>query len=206
MIALVILLTSSLAIYGKYQTRWLHYLFKPLATLSIMFLAFKLYSQIPSNYGLFILIGLALSLAGDVFLMLPKERFIWGLMSFLLAHVAYIIAFSQGGLGLNIGVLLALIALGIIVLSQLYPWVESKLKIPVIIYVTIILLMAYAATGRYLSLKSAASSLAMLGAYAFVLSDSLLAFNRFRKKFGLADVLVLASYYLAQWLIALSIH
>ncbi len=39
-------------------------------------------------------IGLAFSLAGDVFLMLPKERFIPGLISFLLAHIAYIIGLN----------------------------------------------------------------------------------------------------------------
>jgi uncharacterized membrane protein YhhN len=39
-------------------------------------------------------LGLIFSLAGDVFLMLPKEQFIAGLVSFLLAHVAYIIGLA----------------------------------------------------------------------------------------------------------------
>ncbi|NIW49240.1 MAG: lysoplasmalogenase, partial [Gammaproteobacteria bacterium] len=40
---------------------------------------------------IYFLIGLALSLAGDIFLMLPDEKFIAGLVSFLLAHLAYIL-------------------------------------------------------------------------------------------------------------------
>ena len=38
-------------------------------------------------------IAVLLSLAGDVFLMLPSDRFVAGLASFLLAHVAYIAGF-----------------------------------------------------------------------------------------------------------------
>ena len=45
--------------------------------------------------------GLVFSLAGDIFLMLPKERFIAGLISFLLAHIAYIIGLNTTPIPMN---------------------------------------------------------------------------------------------------------
>ena len=44
-----------------------------------------------------VVVGLVCSLAGDVFLMLPEERFVEGLVSFLLAHIAYVVAFFVAG-------------------------------------------------------------------------------------------------------------
>ena len=43
-----------------------------------------------------VLVGLVLSLAGDVALLWPKEGFLPGLVAFLLAHLAYIVAFTRG--------------------------------------------------------------------------------------------------------------
>lgn len=43
-----------------------------------------------------ILLGLCLSLAGDVLLMLPSDRFIQGLAAFLVAHLCYNVGFAQG--------------------------------------------------------------------------------------------------------------
>ena len=54
--------------------------------------------------------GLIFSLAGDIFLMLPKERFVAGLVAFLLAHLAYIIGLNTHPLPVNIASLLVLIA------------------------------------------------------------------------------------------------
>src|SRR5213080_3500470 len=47
-----------------------------------------------TRYDTAILIGLVFSLAGDVFLMLPRARFVAGLTSFLAAHIAYLFAFA----------------------------------------------------------------------------------------------------------------
>ena len=49
-----------------------------------------------SRYAGFILAGLVFSLAGDVFLMLPSDQFMAGLVSFLIAHLFYIAAFTAG--------------------------------------------------------------------------------------------------------------
>jgi uncharacterized membrane protein YhhN len=60
--------------------------------------------------------GLVFSLAGDVFLMLPKERFVGGLVSFLLAHIAYIIGFNDSIPPLNLVTLVVVILVGLVAL------------------------------------------------------------------------------------------
>src|SRR5512147_2406717 len=74
--------------------RWQVYLFKPLTTTLLFGLAAALPPAHGSAYRLAILVGLVFSLAGDVFLMLPRDRFLAGLASFLAAHLAYIAAFG----------------------------------------------------------------------------------------------------------------
>ena len=59
-------------------------------------------------------VGLVFSLAGDVFLMLPKERFIAGLVSFLLAHIAYIIGLNTTPIPLTVVTLILLVLVGLV--------------------------------------------------------------------------------------------
>ena len=93
-----LILAAFVAIRGAYRgPRWHHYLAKPLATLLIIGIALGRAAETPRGYALAILVGLACSLAGDIFLMLPGDRFIAGLLSFLLAHLAYIAAFATAG-------------------------------------------------------------------------------------------------------------
>jgi uncharacterized membrane protein YhhN len=70
----------------------------------------------------------------------------------------------------------------------------------------VILLMAWQASNRYVSAGVSGSGLALAGACLFALSDSILALNRFRREFKSAQFLILASYFAAQWLIALSVE
>jgi uncharacterized membrane protein YhhN len=70
------------------------YLFKPLTTILILILA--LVHGEPTLYRTIITFGLFFSLLGDIFLMLPDDHFLMGLVSFLLAHLAYIGAFGLG--------------------------------------------------------------------------------------------------------------
>jgi len=65
--------------------------------------------------------------------------------------------------------------------------------------------MAWQAANRWIELRATDTLLAMIGAYLFVASDSVLAVQRFRGRFRSADFWVLALYFPAQWLIALSI-
>ncbi len=75
---------------------WLHYACKPLATVLILWLALGAAAPGSSRYRWLVGAGLAASLAGDVFLMLPGDWFVFGLASFLLAHLCYVVAFAPG--------------------------------------------------------------------------------------------------------------
>ena len=202
----LIFLTAALTIWGEESgRRKLVYLFKPLTTGLIFLLAMILTRGHFSLYTTAILLGLLFSLAGDVFLMLPGDKFLQGLLSFLLAHLFYIFAFSRGhAFGAN-WALLIFLAYGILIFAFLYPGL-GKMKIPVAVYVLVILTMVWQAWVRFDGLQTAQAANALAGALLFVASDSLLAIDRFRKKLPLARLWILGTYFLAQWLIAISVR
>jgi uncharacterized membrane protein YhhN len=75
----------------------------------------------------------------------------------------------------------------------------------VLVYVLVLSLLAWVAINRHLTFADQASLLVMLGGLLFFVSDSALAVNRFRKKFWLAEILILSTYFAAQLCFALSI-
>lgn len=205
----LILAAAVLAIRADYRgPRWQHYLGKPLATALVFFLALSRAPGSTRTYALAILLGLLCSLAGDIFLMLPGDRFIAGLVSFLLAHVAYIVAFvTAPGARFTLQsslTFLPLILYGAVVFGQLGPHLGS-LRLPVFVYLLVIVAMAWCALERWRVAQTVSTRLAALGALLFVLSDSALARNRFIGRFKLAQAIILGTYFMAQWLIALSI-
>lgn len=202
---LVIALSAGLAIYGKYmRQKFVHYAFKPLTMLLILSLAWERTLSSPSSYGYLVVSGLALSLFGDIFLMLPARRIKPGLAAFLAAHILYIIAFSQGIQVRSFGVAVPALILGAIVYAWIFRNIRG-LRLPVLAYVLVISALVWVAINRYLSLAEGKSLLVMVAALLFFLSDSVLAINRFGKKFFLADILVLSTYFAAQLLFGLSI-
>ena len=82
--------------------------------------------------------------------------------------------------------------------------VVMLLMVPVLIYMLVILVMAWRAIEYARQYPSPGPLAAALGALLFVISDSALALNRFARPFRAAQALVLGTYFLAQWLIALS--
>ncbi|QUM74978.1 lysoplasmalogenase [Moritella sp. 24] len=202
---IIISVSGFLHLYGAYQDRkWLFYLFKPVTTLSIVVLCWSLAPTI-DDYVWLILLGLLLSTLGDIFLMLPKDRFIPGLLSFLLAHVVYIIAFSMRiDLTYTWSLILPLSVIAIIYLKMLWPSL-AEMKIPVFVYMSIIVVMAWISGERYFSLSDSASLYAFIGAIIFLFSDATLAFDRFKQQFHSAYAVIIVSYYLAQYFIALSV-
>jgi alkylglycerol monooxygenase len=182
----------------------LHRLFKPL-TMVLAMACVLLRAGGVARVGRFdaLLLGaLAMSLAGDVFLMFPGY-FIPGLVSFLVAHLLYIALFRMGQRWFPSRRTLA-VTLGVGAAMYAYLWVGGlppALRVPVAAYVIVIALMAAQAIGRAKVLRDAAAVGVAIGAGFFMLSDSLLAVNRFVSPLPLAQVWVLSTYYLAQILI-----
>ena len=179
------------------------YVFKPLTTALIILVALQGKNMTAGAYGPLVVAGLVCSLAGDVFLMLPRDRFVAGLVSFLLAHVFYIAAFTLDGVHLSGWALTPLLLYGAWMLRLLWPRL-GRLKAPVVVYMAVILLMALQAASRWLAVGGRSGAAACAGAVLFVASDSALAWNRFMGGFRGAQVVILGTYFAAQLLIALS--
>jgi uncharacterized membrane protein YhhN len=197
--------SAILAILAVYQNwRLIHYLFKPLTIVFIILIALQLKYPISPAYRYAILAGLLLSLAGDVFLMLPKDYFIQGLISFLIAHLFYIVAFTfESGRALSLWGAIPFLIYGCLMLRVLWPHL-GKMRLPVMLYMLVILLMGWSALSRWILTAQPGSLLAAFGALSFIASDSLLALDKFKGRFRSAQFLILTTYFTAQWLIALS--
>lgn len=198
--------SASLHIHAEYHgPRHRVYLFKPLTMIFILLIALQAGKPEALLYKYAIIAGLVCSLAGDVFLMLPSDRFIAGLVSFLIAHLFYMAAFaSETGFGLSLWSLAPLVIYGIVMLRILSPHL-GEMKAPVLVYVMTILVMVWQAWERWNRVGQSRALLAFLGATLFLISDSALAVNRFRGKFKHAPTLILGTYFAAQWLIACSV-
>ena len=204
-----VLLSAGVTIAAHYRhppRPWLVYLFKPLTTILILVVALLPRTFLTEAYAGAIALGLVFSLAGDIFLMLPGNYFLHGLVSFLMGHLWYGYAFFSAALGA--GILWPLVPLAIfggIILRTLWPTLSKSLRVPVILYLIIIVGMTALAANRSMNIPSKATLSAAIGALLFLTSDTLLALDRFRKPFPLSRAAVLATYYAGQYLIAFSI-
>lgn len=182
----------------------LHQLFKPLAMLiAIVFVARKaVLERWSGQFASYFLAALAFSLAGDVLLML-KGLFVPGLVAFLLAHLFYIALLRRGVPWFpSRRALAATLGVGCAMYAFLFAGgLPEALRIPVAAYVVVIALMAAQAIGRATLLRDRHAIAVAIGAGLFMLSDALLAVNRFVTPLPLAQLWVLASYYAAQLLI-----
>jgi uncharacterized membrane protein YhhN len=179
----------------------LNFIFKPLATLCVIAYAW------PRGAGMvlqrrWVLIGLVCSLAGDVALLWPQQGFLPGLVSFLLAHLAYLRAFTvQRRLASWPWAFVAYAAVAGLILWRLWPGVPGALQAPVVAYVVCLASMAAQATVLWHGGVERGRVLALGGAL-FVVSDALLATNKFAGPLPLASLWILSSYWAAQWCIA----
>ena len=181
------------------------YVFKPLTMVLLLLIAVFAAKENASVYGLAIIAGIVFSLVGDVAMMLPRKQIILGMGAFLVAHVAYIISFSSGtSVITNAWLLFPFLVYALIMGWTVIPH-AGKLKLPVGIYEVAIMIMAWRALERMLQTGSTGAALAFAGALLFVISDSLWACNFIIKRCKKAQVLILVTYYLAQWLIVLSV-
>ena len=203
---LLIVLSGLLHITGLYvKSPSLKYIFKPLTTLLIIFLAIQQGGQSCSQYKMLILGGLVFSLVGDVFLMLPRERFIAGLVSFLVAHLFFITAFTLHGGPFWNWFYLAPVVVYFGLLSNILLKHTGKMTLPVVVYSLVILFFAWQAGGRYDFEPSLQTAYGLLGAVLFVFSDSLLAYNKFVKPLRWAPAGIMVLYWGALVFLTLSI-
>ena len=152
-------------------------------------------------------VGILFSLAGDILLMFIDRTFIFGLVSFLLAHSAYIIGLRAELQITSFWSLMLVFILGMSALrvtrrivSAVREKGQTRLIGPVILYSIIITVMLYAAmlTLSNPIWKAGASVLVAVGAFLFYLSDIILAWHRFVAPISNGRLLNIACYHAGQ--------
>jgi len=187
-----------------------HQFAKPFLMLTLI--GYYVFSRQSKPLSVIFLLALFFSWAGDVLLMFQQEEasfFIYGLASFLIAHLCYIFAYRQHRSADSIQALqglqrvrfafpLILAGSGLVVI--LYPHL-GDLKWPVLLYALVITLMALSALFRYGRTSMKSFALVFGGSILFMMSDSLLAVNKFIEPLALADFWIMVTYIGAQYLI-----
>jgi uncharacterized membrane protein YhhN len=150
----------------------------------------------------FLFLGLCASLIGDEVIAFV---FIGGIGAFLVAHVCYLVAmgWEREKPGLQALACLPALLLWVGMFRLLWPRVPTDLKVPVVVYLSVISAMLARATIRaFVTRRGDVASWAMLGgAGLFALSDSLIALSRWVLSVPHPELAILSTYYLAQLLI-----
>jgi uncharacterized membrane protein YhhN len=156
-----------------------------------------------------VMLALFFSWLGDIFLLLEKQNprlFIFGLGSFLAAHLCYIVYFHQiktrNSVKTRLKILPSLAVL-IYVLSLFILLAPNlgNLRLPVAFYTLTLAAMLLASIHAFDFRKHDFARLCVAGTSLFVLSDSLLAINRFYQPFAFAGIFIMLTYAVAQFLI-----
>ncbi len=172
---------------------------KPLPVLSWSLLIIPL----KNKYRKWIFLGFLFSIAGDILLELPYDFFMYGLIAFMLAHLNYIVAFIGRDKSLKIIALAVLIIFAIIISYFILPG-TGEMKIPVLIYLSVILLMVWRAYSQRKHDKYAV--FAFWGAVFFLISDTIIALNKFCCSFNFSQYIIILMYWIGQYGIFISAY
>ncbi|HCM77141.1 MAG TPA: lysoplasmalogenase [Cytophagales bacterium] len=150
------------------------------------------------------------SFLGDVSLMFQGKNelfFIAGLGSFLIAHVCYIAAYHQHkaeGNGLygvqKFRLAMPIVLAGSGLISILYAHLGS-LKVPVVLYAIVLIVMVMQSLFRYGFTNSRSFWMVLGGASLFMISDAMIAINKFLFAFEWSGLAIMSTYIVAQFLI-----
>jgi uncharacterized membrane protein YhhN len=184
------------------RTRRLEYLCKPGTMVALVVAALALDPTDGTQRAWFVA-AFVLSMAGDVFLMLPErplgpvDTFVAGLASFLLGHVAFIAGLWARDVDaprLAVGVVLVaalMLTLGRRIVAGVRAGPDPSLVVPVTAYMVVISAMVASAIGTGVAL-------AVGGSLLFYCSDALIAWNRFIEARRLGPIAIIVTYHAAQ--------
>jgi uncharacterized membrane protein YhhN len=183
--------------------RRLEYVCKPATLLALIVVAVALDPAAGAgDRRVWFVAALAFSLAGDIFLMLPRDAFVAGLAAFLLAHVCYVVGLwtdPPSATALLIAVVVVVLAVAPIATRVLRALAEQReLRSPVAVYMVVISAMVASAI-------ASGNVVAAVGAVLFAGSDSLIAWDRFVRPLAWAGVVIMVTYHVGQILLTLSL-
>jgi uncharacterized membrane protein YhhN len=179
-----------------------------LKPLPVALLALAVWQAAPPGafYGPVLVAGLLFGMVGDICLVFPAG-FVMGLASFLVGHLFYVVAFSSGGSwgAQTLLLLVPIVLVAALMLRFLWPHL-GRMRGAVMVYVLVIAVMVWRAAVRAVAPATppASGALALAGAGLFMVSDAVLATDRFARPFSAANAVVMVTYYAGQALIAAS--
>ena len=187
----------------------IHYFTKPAIVLSLIIFFISQNKHLDAPTKRFTFLALLFSVIGDVLLMFVDKSphfFTFGLVAFLLAHIMYIIVFlKKRNKALKpFGIIILLLIYG----SLLFYTISSGLGemfVPVFVYMLVILTMATTAYWRKGEVNLSSFNWVFFGAIFFMLSDSLLAVNKFHTPLAYSEISIILTYAIAQYFIVLGL-
>ena len=187
----------------------MHYIAKPLLVLSLLLFFWIRSKALTKDLRVLIILALIFSMFGDILLMFTNYDgafFISGLFSFLIAHIMYIIAFNKQRGKLKVISLFSFVMLsyGVGLFITINKQLDSLL-IPVVIYMVAILFMVISAYLRKGAVNYFSFTLVLLGALFFLVSDSLIALNKFYKPITYPTISIMITYAIAQYCIIIGL-
>jgi uncharacterized membrane protein YhhN len=187
----------------------LHFITKPAIVVSLIVFIRMESESLSKPVRNLTLMALVFSLLGDVFLMFTQHSpsyFMFGLIAFLLAHLMYILVFyKQRNPSIKPFWIMGVLDIYAIGLFLFLKDNLGEMRIPVLIYILVILVMATSAFLRKDRVSKLSYQIVFLGAIFFMISDSLLALNKFHKELPFANILIMLTYGLAQYFIVFGI-
>ena len=196
------------------QEKWLDYIFKPLIMISLGGMFFTETTGISVRTKVFAGWAFLFSLLGDTFLMFTGKNqlfFMAGLGSFLISQIGYIFLFQHSNKIAGIqswsylkqypGWLLLYFLYGNLIYFLLFPNLESTLKVAVFVYMTALLGMSVMALNRKEIKPVKSFHFVFIGSLLFVISDSVIAINKFLQPVPFDRMIVMSTYMAAQFLI-----
>ncbi|PNQ72191.1 lysoplasmalogenase [Hanstruepera neustonica] len=200
--AILFCLVLIFEMYTAMEAPILHYFAKPAILISLISFYVFQSQHIEAHIRKLTLGALVFSLLGDILLMFVDQSphfFTAGLVSFLTAHVLYILVFLKArNRAKNPWLFLTIL---IVYGSSLFYVLKDHLGVmllPVFFYMLVILTMATSAFLRKGSVRVLSYNLVLTGAILFLISDSLLAVNKFYEPLAYSNISIMFTYAFAQ--------
>ena len=180
-----------------------HTIIKPLL-IPVLLIYFVNSKSVISFSTTMLVLALIFSWAGDVFLLFEEDSssmFLFGLASFLTAHIFYIVVFQRLSektktQPLQLAISATLVLYGGLLTFLLWPGL-GNMEIPVMIYAAVLTIMGISAVIR----KGPGYGVLLFGALSFIASDSILAYNKFFDAIEFSGVWTMSTYLFAQFMI-----
>lgn len=196
------------------QIEWLILTTKPLLVSMLAFWFWRTIGNNTSSFSKFLLLGLIFSVGGDTLLMFVEHGprlevfFLLGLGSFLIAQLCYAYALwsypkvTEGIIFRKPWIAMLFLGYLVWILATLWGGIPGPMRLPVGVYATAIVAMAIAAANLYGRTTPNVFWGFLGGVLLFVLSDTLIALNKFGEPIAGARFAIMFTYLLAQFLIA----